>query len=98
LNVKSSLSIGISGHLLLPKAVVHASVPHWTQALMPFNVKRRWRLETSVFDGSQSGVPRVSPPLDFDSRAVIKATVPINDSINDGYHGLPINRAHPLPF
>jgi len=30
-------------------------------------------LETSVFDGSQGDVPRVSPPLDFVSRAVIKA-------------------------
>jgi len=39
LNVKSSLSIGKSGHPLLPKAVVHASIPHWTQALMPLNAK-----------------------------------------------------------
>jgi len=73
LNVKSSLTIGKSGHPLLPKAVVHASVPHWTQALMSFNAKRRWRLETSVFDGSQSGDPRVKLALDFDNRAVIKA-------------------------
>jgi len=28
LNVKSSLSIGIAGHPLLPKAVIHASAPH----------------------------------------------------------------------
>jgi len=29
LNVKSSLTVVISGHPLLPKAVVHASVPYW---------------------------------------------------------------------
>ena len=39
LNVKSSLTIGKPGHPLFPEAVVHALVPHWTQALMPFNAK-----------------------------------------------------------
>jgi len=39
LNVKSSLSIGVPGHPLLPKAVVHASTPHWARALMPLNAK-----------------------------------------------------------
>jgi len=39
LNVKSSLTIGKPGHPLFPEAVVHASVLHWTWALIPFNVK-----------------------------------------------------------
>ena len=38
-NVKSSLTIGNPHHLLFPEAVVHASVFHWTWALMPFNAK-----------------------------------------------------------
>ena len=66
---------------MFPKAVVHASVLHWTQALMPFNEKRRWQLETSVFDVLRSDAPRVSLPLDFDSRAVIKVTVLINEPL-----------------
>jgi len=36
---KSSLTIGKPGRPLFPEAVVHALVPHWTQALMPFNAK-----------------------------------------------------------
>ena len=34
MNVKSSPSIGVPGHPLLPKTVIHASASYWVQALM----------------------------------------------------------------
>ena len=62
MNVKSSLSIGILGRSMLPKAVIHASASHWIQALMPLHAEPTLAVEKSALSSVSKATFHASVP------------------------------------